>query len=96
MTITIQFPVSRIEGHAKVVVDIDHGTVRSARFLAQEYRGFEQFLKGMPAEQMPVIVPRVCGVCSTSHHIAAVEALEVGDLGDGGGHHRSGVPHDRP
>lgn len=76
MTTTIQFPISRIEGHAKVVVDIDHGKVRNARFLAQEYRGFEQFLQGMPADQMPVIVPRVCGVCSTSHHIAAVEALE--------------------
>lgn len=76
MTTTIQFPISRIEGHAKVVVDIDDGKVRNARFLAQEYRGFEQFLQGMPADQMPVIVPRVCGVCSTSHHIAAVEALE--------------------
>ncbi len=76
MTTTIQFPVSRIEGHAKVIVDISHGKVTSARFLAQEYRGFEQFLQGMPADQMPVIVPRICGVCSTSHHIAAVEALE--------------------
>jgi len=76
MTTTIHFPVSRIEGHAKVVVDIADGRVRNARFLAQEYRGFEQFLRGMPAGQMPVIVPRVCGVCSTSHHIAAVEALE--------------------
>lgn len=76
MTTTIQFPISRIEGHAKVVVDINEGKVRNARFLAQEYRGFEQFLQGMPADQMPVIVPRVCGVCSTSHHIAAVRALE--------------------
>ncbi|WP_419174126.1 Ni/Fe hydrogenase subunit alpha [Desulfosediminicola sp.] len=76
MSTTIQFPISRIEGHAKVVVNLDHGKVLNARFLAQEYRGFEQFLKGMPAEQMPVIVPRVCGVCSTSHHLAAVEALE--------------------
>lgn len=76
MTTTIQFPVSRIEGHAKVVVDINDGKVSNARFLAQEYRGFEQFLQGMPADQMPVIVPRICGVCSTSHHIAAVEALE--------------------
>lgn len=76
MSTTIQFPISRIEGHAKVVVNLDHGKVLSARFLAQEYRGFEQFLQGMPADQMPVIVPRVCGVCSTSHHLAAVEALE--------------------
>jgi F420-non-reducing hydrogenase large subunit len=25
---------------------------------------------------MPVIVPRICGVCSTAHHVAAVKALE--------------------
>ena len=39
-------------------------------------RGFEHFVKGVPAEQMVVIVPRICGVCSTAHHVAAVEALE--------------------
>lgn len=73
---TIHFPMSRIEGHAKVVVDMEDGQVRSARFRAMEYRGFEQFLQGMPAEQMPVVVPRICGVCSTAHHVAAVQALE--------------------
>jgi F420-non-reducing hydrogenase large subunit len=41
-----------------------------------ELRGFERFLQGTPAEQMPVIVPRICGVCSTAHHLAAVSALE--------------------
>ena len=34
------------------------------------------FVRGVPAEQMPVIVPRICGVCSTAHHVAAVKALE--------------------
>ena len=73
---TIHFPVSRIEGHARVVVDIHRGEVTSARFLAMEYRGFEQFVCGMKAGEMPVIVPRICGVCSTAHHIAAIKALE--------------------
>ncbi len=73
---TIHFPMSRIEGHAKIVVDIEDGDVRSARFQATEYRGFERFLQGMPADQMPVVVPRICGVCSTAHHVAAVKALE--------------------
>jgi coenzyme F420-reducing hydrogenase alpha subunit len=41
-----------------------------------EFRGFEHFVHGVPAEQMPVIVPRICGVCSTAHHVAAVKALE--------------------
>jgi F420-non-reducing hydrogenase large subunit len=33
-------------------------------------------VQGTPAEQMPVITPRICGVCSTAHHIASVKALE--------------------
>jgi F420-non-reducing hydrogenase large subunit len=41
-----------------------------------ELRGFEYWVQGTPAEQMPVIVPRICGVCSTAHHLAAVQALE--------------------
>ena len=41
-----------------------------------ELRGFEYLVQGVPAEQMPVIVPRICGVCSTAHHVAAVKALE--------------------
>ncbi len=41
-----------------------------------EKRGFNLMVQGVPAEQMPVIVPRICGVCSTAHHVAAVKALE--------------------
>lgn len=73
---TLTFPLSRIEGHAQVVIEVRGGQVYSARFQSTEFRGFEYFLQGVPAEQMPVIVPRVCGVCSTAHHVAAVKALE--------------------
>ena len=73
---TLTFPLSRIEGHARVVIETRDGEVISAHFQAMELRGFERFLQGTPAEQMPVIVPRICGVCSTAHHLAAVGALE--------------------
>ncbi len=73
---TLTFPLSRIEGHARVVIDVEGGEVKSASFQAMEYRGFKQLVQGVPAEQMTVIVPRICGVCSTAHHIAAVKALE--------------------
>ena len=73
---TLTFPLSRIEGHAQVIIEVDSGEVLSARFQATEFRGFEHFVQGVPAEQMPVIVPRICGVCSTAHHIASVKALE--------------------
>ncbi len=73
---TLTFPISRIEGHARVVIEVQAGKVVSARFQATEMRGFQKFVQGVPAEQMPVITPRICGVCSTAHHVAAVKALE--------------------
>jgi len=68
--------MSRIEGHAQVVIEVQAGDVVAARFKATEFRGFEYFVQGVPAEHMPVITPRICGVCSTAHHVAAVKALE--------------------
>jgi F420-non-reducing hydrogenase large subunit len=73
---TLTFPLSRIEGHAQVVIELDGERVQSAHFQATELRGFHHFVLGVPAADVPVIVPRICGVCSTAHHLAAVEALE--------------------
>lgn len=73
---TLRFPLSRIEGHARVEMEVQDGQVVSAQFQAIELRGFRYFMLGTPAEQMPVIVPRICGVCSTAHHVASVKALE--------------------
>jgi len=73
---TLTFPLSRIEGHARVEIEVRDGRVVSTRFQAMEKRGFSLMVKGVPAEQMPVIVPRICGVCSTAHHVASVKALE--------------------
>jgi len=73
---TLRFPLSRIEGHARVEMEVQDGKVVSAQFQAIEMRGFRYFVLGTPAEQMPVIVPRICGVCSTAHHVASVKALE--------------------
>jgi len=73
---TLTFPLSRIEGHARVEIEVRNGEILSTRFQAMEKRGFSIMVKGVPAEQMPVIVPRICGVCSTAHHVASVKALE--------------------
>jgi F420-non-reducing hydrogenase large subunit len=73
---TLRFPLSRIEGHARVEMEVQDGQVVTAQFQAIEMRGFRYFMQGTPAEQMPVIVPRICGVCSTAHHVASVKALE--------------------
>jgi F420-non-reducing hydrogenase large subunit len=73
---TLIYPLSRIEGHAQVSIEEVNGQVLSAHFQATELRGFDQFVQGIPASQMPVVVPRICGVCSTAHHVAAVKTLE--------------------
>ncbi len=70
------FPLSRIEGHARVTIEVQGGEVVSARLEATEIRGFQYLVHGVPAAQMPVIVPRICGVCSTAHLVAAVKTLE--------------------
>lgn len=73
---TIIYPLSRIEGHARVVIDIHDDEVFRADFQAMEMRGFSYYVQGVPAEQITVIVPRICGVCSTAHQVASVKALE--------------------
>ena len=55
-------PVTRIEGHARVEVDIDNdGNVTNSVFKVMDFRGFETFLRGMQVEMMPTITARICG-----------------------------------
>jgi F420-non-reducing hydrogenase large subunit len=70
-------PTTRIEGHGKVTITLDEaGNVSNAYFYATEIRGFDYFLRGMEADRLPFIISRICGVCSTAHIIASVEAIE--------------------
>ncbi|MDW8241314.1 MAG: Ni/Fe hydrogenase subunit alpha [Acidobacteriota bacterium] len=76
-TLVIQ-PVSRIEGHAKVTIQLDDtGNVADTRVNVIELRGFEKFCIGRPVEEMPRIVTRICGVCPWSHHLAASKAADA-------------------
>lgn len=60
-TITVD-PVTRIEGHARVEVEIDDaGRVAASRFKVMDFRGFETFLTGMQVEMMPTVTSRICG-----------------------------------
>lgn len=71
-------PVTRLEGHAKIEIFLDEeGEVANAYFIVPELRGFEQFCVGRPAEEMPRITNRICGVCPEAHHMAATKALDA-------------------
>lgn len=76
-TITID-PVTRIEGHARVVLDMNEdGNIQGGGIIVNELRGFERILVGMEADRMPQITARICGVCPSAHHLAAVKALDA-------------------
>ena len=71
-------PVTRIEGHAKITLQLDEkGNVDDAFFHVNEFRGFEKFCEGRMYTEMPVITPRICGICPVSHSIASVKACEM-------------------
>jgi NAD-reducing hydrogenase large subunit len=75
--ITIE-PVTRIEGHAKVTIHMnDLGTVDRAYLHINEFRGFEKFCEGRMVFEMPIITPRICGICPVSHHLAAAKAADA-------------------
>ncbi len=70
-------PVTRIEGHARVLLDCDdQGKVEEAFFCVNELRGFERILVGMQAHTLPQVTARICGVCPTAHHLVAAKALD--------------------
>jgi F420-non-reducing hydrogenase large subunit len=76
-TITIA-PVTRIEGHAKVTINLDdNGNVADTFVNVVELRGFEKFCIGRPVEELPRIVTSICGVCPWSHHLASAKANDA-------------------
>ena len=75
-TINIQ-PITRIEGHARIVIQLDDdGNVADTRFNIMALRGFEKFIEGRPAEEVPRIVNRICGICPWMHHTASNKAVD--------------------
>ena len=70
-------PITRLEGHGKIDIFLDDkGDVERAYLQVPELRGFEVFSLGRPAEDMPQITSRICGVCPTAHHMAGTKALD--------------------
>ncbi len=70
-------PVTRIEGHAQVFLDIDDdGKLINGGLVVNELRGFERILVGVEADRVPLITARICGVCPSAHHLAASKALD--------------------
>jgi len=71
-------PITRLEGHGKITIFLNkEGNVENAYFQVPELRGFERFCEGRKAEDLPIITPRICGVCPVAHHFASTKALDA-------------------
>jgi NAD-reducing hydrogenase large subunit len=70
--------VTRIEGHAKITIQVDDaGKVVDTQFHVTQVRGFEKFTEGRPFYEMPSITARICGICPVSHLLASSKACDA-------------------
>ncbi len=70
-------PITRIEGHLKIEVEIEGGKVKDAWSSGTMARGFEAMLIGKDPRDAPFVTSRFCGVCYSVHQITSVRALDV-------------------
>lgn len=70
-------PVTRIEGHLSIRVEVENGVVKSAESIGESFRGFEAILKGRKPIDAQYITQRICGVCPVEHAIASVLAQDA-------------------
>lgn len=69
-------PITRIEGHLRIDVEVDNGKVTKAWSSGQMWRGIEKILIGRDPREAWMYTQRFCGVCTTVHAITSVRAVE--------------------
>ncbi|MFW2331488.1 MAG: nickel-dependent hydrogenase large subunit [Nitrospinota bacterium] len=69
-------PITRIEGHLRVEIEVENGRITDAWSSGTMWRGFEVFLRNRDPRDAWIITQRVCGVCTTVHALASVKAVE--------------------
>ncbi|MFO7769138.1 MAG: Ni/Fe hydrogenase subunit alpha [bacterium] len=69
--------VTRVEGHGNIAVRASDGTIERVEWQVPEApRFFEAMVRDRSWEHIQTIVSRICGICSVSHSLAAVKAIE--------------------
>ena len=77
MTRSIIDPITRIEGHLRVEMEVDNGVVTDAWVSGGCFRGMELVVQDRTPEDAAQIVQRICGVCPVSHTHASSLAGEA-------------------
>jgi len=70
-------PITRIEGHLRAEVIVgDDGVVQDAFVSSTLWRGLEVIAKGRDPRNIPLLMQRICGVCTYSHYLQSTRAVE--------------------
>ncbi len=70
-------PITRIEGHLRIEVEIDENNVIQNAFASSTlWRGLETIVKNRDPRDAGFLMQRICGVCTFSHYRAGIEAVE--------------------
>lgn len=69
-------PVTRIEGHLRIEVEVQGNKVADAWSSGTMFRGIEKIVRGRDPREAWVWAQRICGVCTTVHALASVRAVE--------------------
>lgn len=77
MTVKVNIdPITRIEGHLAVSIEVESGNIVNAHSKGEMFRGFEMILKGRDPLDAQQITQRICGVCPVSHGMASILAQD--------------------
>ena len=69
-------PITRIEGHLRIEAEIENGVIKDAYSSGTMVRGIENIVKGRDPRDVWAFVGRVCGVCTSTHSLTSVRAVE--------------------
>ena len=69
-------PITRIEGHLRIELSINNGVITDAWAASTMFRGIEPILIGRDPRDAAGYTQRICGVCTSNHAVASVQAVE--------------------
>lgn len=70
-------PVTRLEGHLRIEVEVEGGKVSKAYSSGTLFRGLETILKGRDPRDAQHFTARACGVCTYVHSLASTRAVDA-------------------
>jgi sulfhydrogenase subunit alpha len=70
-------PVARVEGHGEIFLEFEGDQVKDVNFsITEGPRFFEVLVRGKYFRHVPSIVTRICAICTVSHKLASIKAIE--------------------